>query len=164
MARKGKGSVLDETKKAAVLGMIAAGCSRRVAAAFVGCSPATVRRAAQRDPEFAERLRNVSCVPEVGYLKNIKAAAEKPQYWRAAAWALERLNPEDFGRRIPEMASVEEIRDLLTRLAELLVGEIPDPACRKRVLKRIARLKIEVRAEPQSPRNEEDDDEEEQNG
>lgn len=163
MTRKRKGPVLNETNKAAVLGMIAVGCSRRVTAAFVGCSPATVRRAAQRDPEFGERLRNVSCMAEIGYLKNIKTAAEKPQYWRAAAWALERLNPEDFGRRIPDMATVEEIREFITRLAEILVEETLEPVRRKRVLKRIARLRTEVRAHAVPPHIDEEKDDEEEN-
>ena len=55
--RKRHGSeVLDDAKRMAIVTMLAAGCSRRMAARYVECDPTTITRTAARDPVFAARL------------------------------------------------------------------------------------------------------------
>jgi hypothetical protein len=49
-------TVLDEQKRWKIITMIANGSSRRTAAYYVGCSPATITRTADRDPEFAAQI------------------------------------------------------------------------------------------------------------
>ena len=56
----------------------------------------------------------------MGLVKNIRNAAKKEQYWRAAAWALERCFPEKYARRGPDVITAEQIGLLLTKFAERL--------------------------------------------
>ena len=101
MAKCGRPPVLDEAKKREILAIVAVGCSRSMAATYVGCAISTIQNTAERDPTFAEKLRQAVYSTELGLLKNIRNAAKKEQYWRAAAWALERRFPERYARRGP---------------------------------------------------------------
>jgi len=116
------------------------GCSRRVAAAYVGCSPTTIRNTAQRDPEFAERLRQAEHQAEIGYLRTIQKAGKEPKYWRAAAWALERKNPDDYVVRPPDVLTPDQVGRLLAECTQILVDEVPVEKYRKRVLRRLRQL------------------------
>lgn len=140
MADARKRPALDEFKKREILAILSVGCSRRTAAKYVGCAPATILRTAQRDKAFAEQLRRAECKSEIGYLKNIQKAARKEQYWRAAAWALERTNPQDFGPRKPDVITLDQIKELLTAMTQMIVEELPVPEYRKTILKRVAAL------------------------
>lgn len=135
-ARRG----LDEFRKREILAILSVGCSRRTAARYVGCSPSTIRRTAERDPAFAESLHKAESKAQILFMKNIAAAARKEQYWRAAAWALERLNPEDYAARSPHSVTLEQIRTLVSEFARIIVEEVPLAAHRKRILRRLERL------------------------
>ena len=145
MAKCGRKPVLTDAKKREIIAIISVGCSRRIAAEYVNCSPRTIQNTADRDPEFAEQLRKASLQTELTFLKNIRDAAKKEQYWRAAAWGLERLNPRDFAQQKPGALSPEQVIDLLDRLAEMVVEEVPVARNRKRLLKRIGELADELR-------------------
>ena len=106
MAKRGRRPALDETKKQLIAAILAVGCSRRTAASYVGCAVSTIQNTANRDSEFAEQLRQAESHSEIAYLKRIRRATEKDQYWRAAAWVLERRNPRDFARRGPNVLAV----------------------------------------------------------
>jgi len=140
MAKTGRPPALDHVKRREILAILAMGCSRRTAARYVGCSPRTIQNTADRDPEFAAQLRHAEHASEIEYLQRIRNAAKKEQYWRAAAWALERINPEDFAQRPPRSLTLEETRDLLAQLADLLLAELPVGKHRKRVIKSLDRL------------------------
>ena len=140
MARRGKRPALDETKKLEIVALLTVGCSQRVAARYVGCAARTITRTAARDPVFAEKLRKAACNTEIGYLKNIQKAARKEQYWRAAAWALERMKPETYGPRAPGVVTAQQIQLLMTQFAAVIVTELPNPADRQNVLKQLNRL------------------------
>ena len=70
---------------------------------------------------------------EVEALRAIRAAARQERYWRAAAWVLERKNPDDFAPRPPKMFSQTEVAQLLSHVAEMLVGELPEENCRRAI-------------------------------
>jgi len=137
MAKCGRPPVLDEIKKREILAILTVGCSRRVAAAYVGCSPSTIRSTAQRDSRFAEQLRHADHQAELGYLSTIQKAGSQERYWRAAAWALERKNPEDFAPRHPDIVTLDQIAQLMTDFARLIEEEIPVAIYRQNVLKRL---------------------------
>lgn len=145
MAKCGRRPVLDEIKKREILAILTVGCSRRTAARYVGCAADTITNTAQRDPAFAEQLAHAEHNAEIGYIKNIQKAAKKEQYWRAAAWALERRNPEDFAPRSPEVITVEQIQHLLAQFAEIIVEEVPVARYRKSILRRLGALKAGLR-------------------
>jgi hypothetical protein len=126
MSKRGRPPVLDQIKKREILAILSVGSSRRTAARYVGCSPTTIQNTADRDPEFAEQLHHADHIAEIEYLKSIKKAAKKEQYWRAAAWALERGFPEKYARRGPDVITVEQIGLLLTKFSEIIVRELPE--------------------------------------
>jgi len=137
MARRGRKPFLTDALKRDVVTILAVGCTRRAAAAYVGCTPRTIRNTAARDPEFAEQLRAAEGRQELTYLTRIHEAAIKPQYWRAAAWFLEHRLPDIYGRRKPDSVSRRQAVDLLQQFAEILTEEIPVARYRKGVLQRV---------------------------
>ncbi len=137
---------LDDAKRREILAILSVGCSRRTAARFVGCSAKAIQEAADRDPDFAQRLRRAEHKAEVGCLKNVQQAAGQDKHWRASVWALERLNPEDFAPRKPEAMTLERFNAMMAQLADALVADIPVARYRKAVLRRLDRLMAELRA------------------
>ncbi len=131
---------LDQGKKREILAILSMGCSRRAAARYVGCSPTTIANTAQRDPEFAAQVERAESKAEIGYMKNIQKAAGKEQYWRAAAWALERKYPDQYALRSPDAIPREEVIALLKQLGDLIVQEVTVARLRKPVLKRLQSL------------------------
>ncbi len=135
MGKRGRPPVLDRDKRSQIAAIIGVGCSQNVAAQYVGCAASTIPRTAERDPAFAEQLRQARCNAELSLVKNIRDAARKEQYWRAAAWALERGFPEKYARRGPDVITIEQVGILLARFAEIVVEEVPE-AYRKAILKK----------------------------
>jgi hypothetical protein len=117
---------LDERKRAQIVAILSVGCSQNVAAQFVGCSPATIQRTADRDPTFADEIRKAKCNAELGLVKNIRNAAKKEQYWRAAAWALERGFPQKYARRGPDVITLDQIGLLLMKFTAIIMEEVPE--------------------------------------
>ncbi len=156
MARVGRPPVLDEGKRREILALLSVGCSMSMAAEYVGCVPDTIQNTAKRDPKFAERLVQAKCNAELGLVRNIRNAAKKEQYWRAAAWALERNFPEKYGRRGPDVITLEQIGLLLSRFSAIVAEQVPERG-RKALLKKLHELaralgitlKLEVTDEPQ---------------
>lgn len=72
-----------------------------------GIDRTTFQRWSQRaelEPEsayasFARELKRLRRVGQLELLNRIKVASEKPQFWTAAAWTLERTDPEQFALR-----------------------------------------------------------------
>jgi hypothetical protein len=132
--------VLDEGKKREICAILAMGCNRASAARYVGCHPDTIRRTAARDAEFAELLQQAESKHELRHLTFINKAAEEGRYWRAAAWALERCFPSRYGRRRPDMFTVEQVSHVLAQFADVILDEVPDHEQRERILARLSDL------------------------
>ena len=122
----GRPPTLDETKRRKILALLANGSSRRVAARIAGCSHTTIARTAQRDPQFAAELDAAEHNSEIEALRQIRKAAKKDRYWRAAAWLLERTNPRDFTRRTPTTLSEEDAANLAMRVADPIIYKMSD--------------------------------------
>lgn len=137
MAEPGRRPVLDEVKKKEILAILAQGCSRRRAAQYVGCSPSTIRRTALRDTAFAEAVARAESQSEITCLTNVRKAGKKEQYWRAAAWVLERRYPEEYALRKPGTVTVEQMLDVLKQIADILTDETEDPKVRQRIRRRV---------------------------
>lgn len=139
MRKVGRPPVLDEKKQLQIVAILSVGCSQAVAAQFVGCAPSTIQNTAERNSKFAKELSKAKSNAELALVKNIRNAANKEQYWRAAAWALERGFPEKYARRGPDVITVEQIGILLTRFAEIIIEEVPEGS-RAIILKRLNTL------------------------
>ena len=140
MAKPGRPPVLDEGKQREIVAIIAMGCSRRTAAQYVGCAPSTIQNTAERDGKFAERLDHARSQAVVTHVKNINSAAKKAQYWRAAAWALERLRPEEYAAPHADMLSLEQVVKLLAYLSQVIVEAVPVGEYRKNIMKRLGEI------------------------
>jgi len=135
-SKPGRKRFLDGYKRREILAILAVGGTWQTAAEYVGCSVQTIRNTAQRDRNFAAELRRKSQHAEINYLQNIRAAAQNERYWRAAAWALERLQPDRYGKRGPDAITIDQIVELLAGFSDLIIQEVP-AKFRKNVLKRL---------------------------
>ncbi len=150
MARVPKLSAEMQTKLCAV---ISVGCSLRAAARLMGCAESTVRTLARRDEAFAERLKQAELSREIIPLKNLQAAGVK--YWRAAAWSLERLHPNEYGRRKPDVVTPQQLSAVTEQFAEILLRRISSLEDRRAVQQELVELmrRIERNLAPDDPRN-----------
>jgi hypothetical protein len=140
MGKRGRPPVLTENKRGQIIAIIGVGCSQNVAAQYVGCAVSTVQRTAERDPQFAAQLQHARCNAELSLVKQIRSAAKQEQYWRAAAWALERGFPEKYARRGPDVIDAEQLAQVLSQFAEMIVQQVPVDKYRKNILKGVEAL------------------------
>ncbi len=126
---------LDPIKQREVCAIIAVGGSRRVAAKYVGCAPTTIRNTALRSKEFARRLARAEADFEVILLSNIQQAGKRS--WNAAAWLLERIYPERYAKRQADTIPVQQLADVLSRIADVIRSEVPDPERLERLVDRM---------------------------
>jgi hypothetical protein len=144
----GRKRILDEAQRGEIIAVVTVTGSRSRGAEYVGCTVGAIDAAARRDPDFALRLQKAELGPVLTNWKTINAAAKDIRYWRAAAWALEHLYPEDYALRRPRSMSAEQIRRALTEFATVIVDEIDDEAVRTRIIDRLEKLAHELAADP----------------
>jgi hypothetical protein len=144
----GRPRALDEFKKREICAVLAVGGSRATAAQYVGCHPDTIRNTAQRDPEFAADLEHAESKHEVKHLTFINKAAAEGRYWRAAVWALERKFPGRYGRRHPDMFTIEQVSHVLTQFAAVILEEVPEETQRGKILSRLSELTVRLESQP----------------
>ena len=118
--------VLDETKRRTVVALVANGSSRQVAARYIGCAPNTIVRTAARIPEFARELAQAEQTAEITLLRSVQAAAKRPRHWRAAAWLLERRNPDDFAPRAPNVLTDQQVAQMINQMVEVLHEDVSE--------------------------------------
>ncbi len=118
--------VLDDRRRANVLYFIGLGLSRRMAARQVRCAHTTIARTAARDPLFALDLANAENEVDVESMRQIREAAKEQKNWRAAAWLLERRNPDEFGRRTAHSMSGDHVMELLADVFSYIFPRLPE--------------------------------------
>jgi hypothetical protein len=84
----GRPLILDATKRAEICAILAAGCTFRNAARYVGCSAGAISMLLQRDESFRAQVDKALADRELIPLSHLRSASGKS--WRAAAWLLER--------------------------------------------------------------------------
>lgn len=150
---RGRPLVLGPDERKRLIALLEIGCSRRVAARCVGCSPNTIARTAARDPQFADDIVNAEAKLELKLLESISQAAQNGRYWRAAGWLLERRNPTDFVPQPPHLHTAEQMTELFTAALDTLRDEIPRPQ-RDRCIEKLAALLLELDPDtPHTPRD-----------
>ena len=116
---------LDDDKKAMVIVLVGQGASRREAAELVKCHHTTIGRTAARDGAFGAKLAQVEAAAHLEAGDMIRRAASDPKYWRAAAWMLERRNPEDYARRDPTTFTADQVMSLLASFSNEARSLVP---------------------------------------
>lgn len=109
MARK---KPIDPAVKEQVLNILSAGATMKDAAAYVGVTDDTLRNWMKADSEFSASVGKARVQGKIACVGTIRQAAKSN--WQAAAWFLERSDPENWGRTTKLLLKVEP--DLLKRL------------------------------------------------
>jgi len=133
--RPGRPRALDDGKRREICALIAGGCTFQDAARYVRCSVNTIRREAERNPNFGEQLRQSENDAKLGPLRAMQHAAGT--HWRAAAWLLERMFPEAFGRRPPGIFGATEARKLMKEVVTIIHEETTDPIRASSIAERV---------------------------
>jgi hypothetical protein len=87
-SQRGRPRILDATKRAEVCAMLAAGCTFRTAARYVGVTAGAISMLLTRDELFRAQVDKALADRELIPLAHLRTASGKS--WRAAAWLLER--------------------------------------------------------------------------
>ncbi|MBI2826374.1 MAG: hypothetical protein HYX69_16985 [Planctomycetia bacterium] len=132
---KRRAGILDEFKQREICAIVAVGGSRRTAAKYVGCDPSTIRGTASRNEQFAQMLKRAESDLEIIHLSNIQQAAKKS--WQASAWVLERVYPERFGKRAPSTISVDQLKETIAGVIDLIKAELRASPRRQRILRKL---------------------------
>ena len=136
----GRNPVLDTAKRNRIIAMLVNGSSRRMAAAYVGCAPSTITRTILRDPQFAMEISQAEQTSEIQALRAIRKAYQEPRYWRAAAWLLERRNPNDFTVRKPNILTEEAAKDAIDVFIKVAMEEVTDRKQYRRMMERVSEV------------------------
>ena len=135
---RGRERILDEGKQREVCALVSAGCSLQAAASYVECATNTIRREANRNPDFGRRFREARLQAQLSPLQAMRKAAAS--HWRAAAWMLERGDPDHFARRPAPAFRPKQAQALRDDIAAILSTEIDNPFLLRRVKKQIEHL------------------------
>ncbi len=132
---RGRPRTLDDAKRREICALVAGGCGLREAARYVRCNINTIRREAERNPEFDERLRSSETYAQLSPLRAMQHAVGT--HWRAAAWMLERAFPNRFAKPDPGAFGARQARELLNEALGVISSEISDPFKFGRIEKRL---------------------------
>ena len=135
MSSAGRPHALNEARCAEICDLVAAGHTVAAVARLIGCNVKTIRRHASRDEEFGRLLRAAELSSRADPLKMMRRAAGGS--WRAAAWLLERTEPERYARQAPATCRPELVQQAFTRLIEAALQRLGDEASRRTVYQQL---------------------------
>jgi hypothetical protein len=119
----GRPRSLTDDKQQDLLNRIGQGATVEEAAEAVGVSLRSVQREAKDNKQFAHDLQQaLGSAPTDPYQLMLRAARS---HWRAAAWLLERTDPERFGKRPPNSCRPEQMMELASSLIEAALEFVP---------------------------------------
>ncbi len=76
---------------------------------------------------------------EIESLRTLRDAARDTKYWRAAAWRLERKNPEDYAPRPPGTYTDRQVFGIFTKVM-IYLGDVVSLEQRETVMKRVEKM------------------------
>jgi hypothetical protein len=120
--KPGRPRSLDHRKKTLLCDIVARGATTTEAAFTLGVSLRTVQREARLDPDFDEKLR-IAHADKPDPLAIMQSAART--HWRAAAWLLERTDPDNYGRRPASSASPAQFNAAVGQVMEAALAAVP---------------------------------------
>jgi hypothetical protein len=119
----GRPRSLTLEKQKELLAHVAHGGTVEEAAHIVGVSLRTVQREAKGNEFFDHDLKLAQHSAEADPEKLMHRAARA--HWRAAAWLLERSDPDRYGKRPPNSCSPENLYDIALWLVETALESVP---------------------------------------
>ena len=129
----GRNRVLDQQMKVKLCELVAESATIEQAAETLDVAVRTVQRERKLDEDFDHELRlSLQAAPDP--LKLMQSAARA--HWRAAAWLLERTNPEQYARRPLNSAKAHQVDAALACLMEAAL-ECTAPERREEVYARL---------------------------
>lgn len=138
MSSPGRPCVLDEAAYAEICDLVADGHSVATVARLIGCDVKTIRRHALRNDRFARLLRTAELAARNDPLKMMRRAAHGS--WRAAAWLLERTDPERYGKQPSAACRPEDVDRTFTRIMETALSQIQGEAPRRTMYHSLAKI------------------------
>ena len=115
MAPRGRPSKYTPERVKRITDALAAGNSRKAAAAYGGISDDALGAWMRRFADFADAVKSAEASAEVAHVANI-AQASRDGSWQASAWWLER-------RRHAEWAKVDRLEIEIRRTAERIAAQ-----------------------------------------
>jgi hypothetical protein len=143
--KTGRPRALDEVKRREICALVSAGCAIADAAKYVGCSASTIHREAFRNRQFREQLRRAHLTNELGPLNALRHASHK--YWRAAAWLLERTNPQRFAKQPIKIIKPEHCQEICDLMLDVVKQEVCDPDVLERISNRLGEIQKDAEQE-----------------
>lgn len=116
---------LTTEQREQVLLIFSLGMSYEQAGDYAGCPPEAILAEESRDPKFDEQLRHCELRSEVKCLKSLHEALKDVKNWRVAAWLLERLYPERYAKRKPDLVHRSEITLALHSVSQIILTRVP---------------------------------------
>ena len=129
---------LTPKQQSEVLAILSVGCTRAAAARCIRCTPYILRQTMSDRPQFAEQVAKAEEGIEVFCLSHLRKAAQKEQYWRAAAWILERRLPDRYGVKKAKTLTAEHVQKFMATCMQIIAEELPDKECREKIINRLA--------------------------
>jgi hypothetical protein len=128
----------DPVTLQSLLDSAAAGLNDKTCCEAAGINPITLQRwaklADESPQDFPAHVAFVSALKEARangkreLLNRIRLASEKPQFWTAAAWTLERTDPEQFALRKDDSQVPRVVVQLGGNVGDVKVGILLAPA------------------------------------
>jgi hypothetical protein len=140
-------SLLTVDEQRNVIAVLMAGGDLRMAADYIARTQVAIRATAEANENFRAGLDRAEPHFELAQLGNITKAAMREQYWRAAAWMLERKFPSRYGKIAPEAMSPSKVKLLLEGLADIIFVEVRSVRMREKILLRLRKLLARIKVE-----------------
>jgi hypothetical protein len=105
---------LDTARKIRICDVVAMGGTLQTAAKIVGCSRRAIHYAADRDPEFAQRLKACRTEPCFSSVKTMNEVIKSTKSWRAAYYMLRDSRAADARRA--DLVPIRQVGKMLNKL------------------------------------------------
>ncbi len=121
----GRPRVLDDVKRAEICALLNAGLAFHETARYIGCTPRTIRREISRNAVFRREVHDALLAARVAPEKLLRQAAGRN--WRAAAWLLERTEPQVYGRGAAPACTLDDLEAACSWIIEVVLHAVDFP-------------------------------------